>query len=46
LWMLYQPSGMVFAFRSDGKFNHAMGDQPPTEEWIPRRYDSPSEPLL
>jgi hypothetical protein len=35
LWLLYQPSGMVFTFRSDGKFNHSMGNQTKSTEWIP-----------
>jgi hypothetical protein len=35
LWSLYQPAGMVFTFRSDGKFNHSMGNQPASEEWNP-----------
>jgi hypothetical protein len=39
-WLLYEPSGMVLTFRSDGKFNHSMGNQPPTEEWFDIRDDS------
>jgi hypothetical protein len=34
LWSLYQPSGMVFTLRSDGKYNHSMGNHPRTKEWI------------
>jgi hypothetical protein len=33
-WMLFQPSGMVFTLRSDGKFNNSMGNKS-THEWIP-----------
>jgi hypothetical protein len=33
-WLLYQPSGMVFTFRSDGKYNNHMGNQPTPNEWI------------
>ena len=34
-WLLYQPSGMVFTFRSDGKYNHQMGNEPPIDKWLP-----------
>ena len=34
LWMLSQPSGRVFTLRSDGKYNHCMGNEPRTYEWI------------
>ena len=34
-WLLYQPSGMVFTLRSDGKYNHHMGNQPTPDDWIP-----------
>jgi hypothetical protein len=34
-WMLFQPSGMEFTFRSDGKYSHQMGNEPPNDEWIP-----------
>ncbi len=34
-WLLYQPSGMVFTFRSDGKYNNHMGNEPTPDEWIP-----------
>jgi len=34
LWMLSQPSGMVFTLRSDGKYQHCMGSETPNGEWI------------
>lgn len=34
-WMLFQPSGMVFTFRSDGKYSHQMGNDRTPDKWIP-----------
>jgi hypothetical protein len=34
-WLLYQPSGMVFIFRSDGKYSYHMGNETTFEEWLP-----------
>ena len=33
-WMLFQPSGMVFTFRSDGKYSHQMGNDRTPEKWM------------
>ena len=34
-WLLYQPSGMVLTYRSDGKYINHMGNEPTPDEWIP-----------
>ena len=34
-WLLFQPSGMVLTFRSDGKYINHMGNEPMPDEWIP-----------
>jgi hypothetical protein len=39
-WLFYQPSGMVFTLRSDGKYNNSMGNQPTTDEWFPLESNS------
>ena len=34
-WLLYHPTGMVFTFRSDGKYNNHMGNESTPDHWIP-----------
>ena len=33
-WLLYQPSGMVFTFRSDNRYSNHMGHEPTPREWL------------
>jgi hypothetical protein len=35
LWLLYEPSGMVFILRSDGKYIHTESNHPRPDEWFP-----------
>lgn len=33
LWLLYEPSGLVFTLRADGQYSHAPGDGSADEQW-------------